>query len=78
MILTPIKLPVISGMKVVKVLKKNGFEVKGRKGSHITLQKKNHETYRTTVPLHKELARGLLNDIIKQSGFTREEFLNLL
>ena len=30
------------------------------------------------VPLHKELDRGTLRAIIKQSGISREEFLKLL
>jgi len=69
------KLPIVSGMEIVKALNKEGFEIKGRKGSHVTLEKNN---FRVTVPLHKELGYGLLNDIIKQSGYTREEFLKLL
>ena len=72
------KLPIVSGMKIVKTLTKLGFEVKGRKGSHVTLEKKNGEIYRVTVPLHNELGRGLLKEIIIQSGYERKEFLKLL
>jgi len=73
------KLPIISGMKVIKILIKQGFVQKGREGSHVTLEKiTNDGVFRTTVPLHKELGRGLLLDIIRQSGYTREEFLKLL
>ena len=73
------KLPIVSGMKVVKTLVKQGFVQKGREGSHVTLEKRTGESiFRTTVPLHKELGKGLLLDIIRQSGYTREEFLNIL
>ena len=72
------KLPIISGKEVIKTLTKEGFQIKGRKVSHVTLEKTNHETYRTTVPLHRELGKGLLIDIIRQSGYTREQFLELL
>ena len=34
------KLPVVSGHEVIKALTKAGFEVVGRKGSHVRLKKK--------------------------------------
>jgi|TARA_B100002003_G_C13878427_1_gene429026 predicted RNA binding protein YcfA (HicA-like mRNA interferase family) len=33
---------------------------------------------RLTVPNHKELVKGTLRAIIRQSGLTRDEFLELL
>ena len=73
------KLPIVSGFKVVKILLKNGFEMVSREGSHVYLRKKTkNNVFRTTVPQHKELGKGLLLDIIKQAGYTREEFLKLL
>lgn len=73
------KLPIVSGMKVIKALTKQGFVQKGREGSHVTLEKRTEKgVFRTTVPLHKELGKGLLLDIIRQSGYTREEFLKIL
>lgn len=73
------KLPIVSGMKVVKALIKQGFVRKGREGSHITLERRTEEgIFRTTVPLHRELGKGLLLDIIRQSGYTREEFFKIL
>lgn len=73
------KLPIVPGIRVIKALTKQGFVQKGREGSHVTLEKKTgKEIFRTTVPLHKELGKGLLLDIIRQSGYTREEFLKIL
>lgn len=70
-----LKLPVVSGKQLVKALKKNGFEVVRQKGSHISLHK---GTCKTVVPLHDDLAKGTLLDIIKQCGLSREELIELL
>ncbi len=32
----------------------------------------------TVVPLHKEIDRGTLLEIIRQSGFKKEDFIKLL
>jgi predicted RNA binding protein YcfA (HicA-like mRNA interferase family) len=34
--------------------------------------------WRTVVPMHREIARGTLHDILKQTGLTREELSKLL
>ncbi len=73
------KLPVISGKELIAALKKAGFVVVRQKGSHISLQKiTNEATYRTVVPLHQELAKGTLIDILHQTGLSREDLLELL
>jgi predicted RNA binding protein YcfA (HicA-like mRNA interferase family) len=71
------KLPVISGADCVKALGKIGFVVHRQRGSHITVVRQNPPA-QTTVPDHKELDRGTLRAIIRQSGLTVEEFLALL
>ncbi|MEA1985278.1 MAG: type II toxin-antitoxin system HicA family toxin [Euryarchaeota archaeon] len=73
------KLPVISGKKLVAALKKDGFVEVRQKGSHVSLQKIGPEkTYKTVVPLHKELAKGTLLDILKQTGLSRDDLRRLL
>lgn len=48
-------------------------------GSHISLQKVTSEiTYKTVIPLHRELAIGTLIDILHQTGLSRDDFLELL
>lgn len=69
------KLPVLSGDELIRLLKKAGFEVVRRKGSHMSLAK---GSYRTVVPLHGELAKGTLLGILKQCGLTREELQKLI
>ncbi len=73
------KLPVISGKELVSALKKAGFVEVRQKGSHVSLQKVTPEAiYKTVVPLHKELAKGTLIDILHQTGLNRDDLLKLL
>ncbi|BCW95142.1 MAG: hypothetical protein KatS3mg018_0624 [Fimbriimonadales bacterium] len=69
------KLPVLSGKELVRALQRAGFEVVRQKGSHVSLRKGDR---RTVVPLHDELAKGTLRDILNQCGLTREELQQLL
>ncbi len=69
------KLPVISGLDVIKRLKRAGFIATRQKGSHVRLEKFDGEkTIKITVPLHDEMKKGTLNRIIKEAGLTHEEF----
>ena len=74
------KLPVLSGKKAIKTLSKLGFEITGKKGSHVKMRKitDKNKAIVIIIPDHKELATGTLNDIIKQAGLTREEFIKLI
>jgi predicted RNA binding protein YcfA (HicA-like mRNA interferase family) len=73
------RLPDVSGAELVKALRKAGFEVLRQKGSHVSMEKRNEEgQWRTVVPMHREIARGTLHDILKQTGLSREDLLELL
>ncbi len=72
------KLPAVSGRKIIKALTKIGFEVVGRKGSHVRLKKKNDRTLIVVVPDHPELAKGTLKSILRQANLSVEELLELL
>ncbi len=72
------KLPVVSGKDIIKALAKIGYTLDHQTGSHMILRHKVPPYRRLTIPNHKEIAKGTLNAIIKQSGLSREEFLNLL
>jgi len=67
------KLPVISGADLIKYLRRKGFVASRQRGSHVLL--KSSDGRRVTVPLHKELDRGLLLAILGEIGISREEFL---
>ena len=73
------KLPVVSGSEVIKMLEKEGFLPVRQRGSHVSLHKKvNDKTLLVVVPMKKEIKKGTLLSIIKQAGMTREEFLRKL
>lgn len=72
------KLPVVSGREVVKALAKIGYDVDHQTGSHMILRQKEPPHRRLTVPNHPELAKGTLRAIIRQTGLTVEEFIELL
>lgn len=74
-----LKLPILSGKEIIKILIKFGFLEYRQKGSHVIL-KKVTETGEIgcVVPLHKEVAVGTLKGILKQSNLTAKEFLNKL
>ena len=76
-------LPVISGEKLLKVLKKQGYVILRQAGSHIRLEKdfKTHK-HKITIPYHKVIAFGTLHDIIRsiceKNSLTKEQMLDLL
>ncbi len=72
------KLPVLSGVKAVKVLGKIGYEVDHQTGSYIILRQKQPPYRRLTVPNHREIAKGTLRAIVREAGLTVEEFIELL
>jgi len=73
------KLLVLSGKKLVTALKKADFVEVRQRGSHISMQKVTLEkTFKTIVPLHKEVAKGTLLDILHQTGLSKDDLLELL
>ncbi len=71
-------LPRISGRKVVRALRKLGYEEDRRKGSHIILRQISYPHRRIVVPDHREVSKGTLRAIIRQAGLTVDEFIELL
>ena len=72
------KLPHISGIEVIKRLKRFGFIATRQKGSHVRLEKSvGEKVVKMTVPLHTELKKGTLARIIKNAGLMPEEFEKL-
>ena len=71
------ELPLLSGIEVIKKLKKAGFIVVRQKGSHIRLEKYNFEiekTIKLTVPNHPQIKKGTLKSIIEMAHLTVEDF----
>jgi predicted RNA binding protein YcfA (HicA-like mRNA interferase family) len=70
------KLPVLSGKEIIKALRKLGFVPVRQKGSHVFLR--HQDGRRTVVPLHDEVNKSTLMDILSQIKLEKEEFLKLL
>lgn len=73
------KLPVLTGIELVKILEKHDFHILRSKGSHVRM-KSSDDRY-VTIPVHssKTLPKGLLRKIIREDlEITLEEFLTWL
>ncbi len=67
---------VMSGKEVCVLLEQHEFVEVRRRGSHVVMQRAGDDRGTTTVPVpdHKELKKGTLRSIIRQSGVPRSEF----
>lgn len=69
----------VSGQQAIRALQKMGFEQVRQKGSHVVLKRHTPEgTVGCVVPLHRELAIGTLQGILRQAGITPDEFMENL
>jgi predicted RNA binding protein YcfA (HicA-like mRNA interferase family) len=71
------KLPQVSGADLVRALQKLGFSVRRQQGSHMILRR-DDPFAQTVVPDHRQLDRGTLRAILRQTGITVEELTKLL
>jgi len=67
----------ISGRDAARAFQKAGWQVVGQVGSHLILTKAGIRA-NLSIPLHRELATGTLRSLIRASGMSVDEFLNLL
>jgi predicted RNA binding protein YcfA (HicA-like mRNA interferase family) len=65
------KLRVFSGAKLCDLLTKHGFVKVRQRGSHVIMRRGQISF---PVPLHRQLDRGTLRGIIRQSGLQRSLF----
>jgi predicted RNA binding protein YcfA (HicA-like mRNA interferase family) len=77
------KLPQISGPRLVKLLQSLGYEILRQKGSHVRLRKITIlGEHSITVPDHKIVAKGTLNDILGKvslwNSVSKEELIRRL
>lgn len=69
------RVPALKSKEVVTILHAAGFVFRRSKGSHHLYSK---GVFMVTIPMHnKDLKKGTLFSIIKQSGLTLDEFLSL-
>ena len=73
------KLPILTAVKLIKVLSKQGFIFKRSSGSHHVYF---HPITRRliSIPVHRgrDLGRGITKAIISDAGFPESEFIKLL
>jgi predicted RNA binding protein YcfA (HicA-like mRNA interferase family) len=77
------KLPQVSGQDLVRFLEKLGYQIIRQKGSHIRLRKMmSVGEHNITIPNHKAIAKGTLNDILTRvslwNNISKEELIKLL
>ncbi len=71
------KLPQVSGDDLVRALQKRGFTVRRQQGSHI-IMRRDDPFAQTVVPNHRQIDRGTLRAILRQTEITAEELMGLL
>ncbi len=62
----------LSGLEIIKALKRHGFSQGKTVGSHVRLTKL---TRRVTVPKHSSIVPKTLSSILDQAGLTIEELM---
>lgn len=73
-------LPVLNARDVLRALRRAGFVEKRISGSHYVLAHRDDAKRMVTVPYHgaRNLKPGTLRNIVRQTGFTVDEFRKLL
>jgi len=71
------KLPILTGLELIKILEKVGFKIIRQKGSHVFL--KHQDNRITIIPVHKgqDIDRSLLRKILRDTKISPEEFKDI-
>jgi predicted RNA binding protein YcfA (HicA-like mRNA interferase family) len=72
------RMPQVTARDLVRFLKSQGFEEERQAGSHLTLWHPGRRIA-VTVPVHTgvDLGRGLAVRILKDAGFSVDDFIRL-
>lgn len=72
------RMPQVTALELVKFLRGQGFVDERQSGSHLTLWHEENNVS-VTVPIHTgcDLGRGLAIRILKDAGFSVEDYLRL-
>ena len=72
----------VNGDRLAKALRRLGYERTRQRGSHIDMVTRRHGEHHVTVPEHRPIKPGTLNQLLKQvaehHGMTRDELVNEL
>jgi predicted RNA binding protein YcfA (HicA-like mRNA interferase family) len=74
---------VVSGKKLVKLLTRIGYTVARQRGSHVRMVKSTQiGDHNITIPMHNEIAKGTLNDILSKvslwNGIPKDELIKMI
>jgi len=77
------RLPQVSGRRLIRFLERLGYVTVRRKGSHVSLKKMTASgEHNLTVPDHRVVAKGTLNDILASvsvwNGIPKDELVQKL
>jgi len=72
------KYPLLKPQQIIKVLTILGFEKVSQKGSHAKYKKAGKPSKIVIIPMHDEVARGILKSILEQAGIGLDDFLDYL
>ena len=77
------RLPQVSGKKVARLLESLGYQYVRQRGSHARYVLTTPVgTHNITIPMHRVVAKGTLNDILSKvslwTGLPRDELINRL
>jgi predicted RNA binding protein YcfA (HicA-like mRNA interferase family) len=72
------KLPAVSGKKMIKILSLKGFHVVRQRSSHVQMKDSNGRL--ATIPIHtnKDVSIGITLKILRDAEISREEFIELV
>jgi predicted RNA binding protein YcfA (HicA-like mRNA interferase family) len=72
------KLPILTGLELIKILERVGFKTVRQKGSHVFLKHKGNRI--TIIPVHKgkDVDRALLRKILRDTKISLNEFKDIL
>lgn len=71
-------MPQVTARELARFLLRNGFEEDRQTGSHLTLRHPKRGAS-VTIPMHggRDLGRGLAQSLLKQAGFSIDDYLRL-
>jgi predicted RNA binding protein YcfA (HicA-like mRNA interferase family) len=74
------RVPEVTGIDVIRALRRAGFEQVRQRGSHVLMRHRTDATRRATVAVHegKTLPRGTLQAILRGARLTIDELIALL
>ena len=72
------RMPQVTAQDLIRFLKSQGFAEDRQSGSHLTLWHAQR-TFSVTIPVHSgcDLGRGLAVRILKDAGFSVDDYLRL-